>query len=89
MNKADISTMVEAITPEIYKSFKEAVELRKWRNGVALTPEQIDTCLQAIIAYEYRNLPEHERTGYIPPKTEPCADDSHIHTRETPIKWKD
>lgn len=89
MNRSDIDTLIGAITPEIYKSFKEAVELRKWRSGVALTPEQVETCLQAIIAYEHQHLPEHERVGYIPPKVEPCADDSHIHTRETPIKWQD
>lgn len=89
MSEADIGSMMGAITPAIYQSFKEAVALRKWRNGVALTSEQMEICLQAIIAYEYQHLPESERTGFVPPKVKPCADDSHIHTGETPIKWQD
>lgn len=88
MSEPDIKQMLEAMTPEVYRSFKRAVELRKWPNGAALTSEQVATCLQAMIAFEYQHLPETQRTGYVPPKTQPCADDSHIHTHETPIKWR-
>lgn len=85
---SDIDNMVGAVTPDIYERFKLAVELRKWPNGSALTAQQVEICLQAIIAYEHRNLPEQERTGYVPPKAQPCSDESHIHTYETPLKWK-
>ena len=88
MSAPNIQSMLQALTPEIYQQFKTAIEIRKWPNGSVLTPEQIETCIQAIIAYEHQHLPENERTGYVPPKTQPCADDSHIHSRETPLKWK-
>ncbi|MEY4590752.1 MAG: hypothetical protein RL497_2828 [Pseudomonadota bacterium] len=83
----DINAMNQAMNADIYTRFKTAVELRKWPNGERLTPEQTATCLQAIIAWETQHVAVEERVGYIPPK-EPCADDSHIHTRETPIKWQ-
>lgn len=58
-------TAVEQITPEIYQSLKQAVELGKWENGNKLTPEQRDLCMQAMIAWENKNLPEEQRTGYM------------------------
>lgn len=57
--------MIENITPEIYQNLKLSVELGKWPNGKLLTKEQKETCLQAIIAWEVKNLPEQERTGYM------------------------
>ena len=89
MNQTSMPDMLAAVTPEVYQNFKRAIELRKWPDGRRLSPEQLQICLQAVIAYEHRHLPPEERTGYIPPKTEPCADDSHIHTHETPIKWRE
>lgn len=57
--------MIEKITPEIYQNLKQSVELGKWPNGKPLTAEQRETCLQAIIAWEVKNLPEDKRTGFI------------------------
>lgn len=88
MSDIDVNSLIGAITPEIYQNFKSAVAIRKWPNGAPLTSQQMETCLQAIIVYEHQNLPEHERTGYVPPKTEPCADDSHTESDETPLIWK-
>ncbi|VXC67678.1 YeaC family protein [Pseudomonas sp. 9Ag] len=56
---------IENITPEIYENLKTAVELGKWSDGRKLTPEQKETCLGAMIAWEMKNLPEEERTGYM------------------------
>ena len=56
---------IENITPEIYQSLKEAVELGKWADGRKLSTEQKELCLQAMIAWEQQNLPEEERTGYM------------------------
>ncbi len=88
MSKLDPQSMVAAMTPEVYANFKTAIELRKWRNGEALSEEQLELCIQAVIAYEHQYLPQQERTGYVPPKTQPCADESHIHTHEAPLKWR-
>lgn len=57
--------MIENITPEIYQNLKQSVELGKWPNGKLLTKDQKETCLQAIIAWEIKHLPEHQRTGYM------------------------
>ena len=57
--------MVKQITPEIYQNLKQSVELGKWPNGKALTEEQKETCMQAIIAWEQAHIPEQLRTGYL------------------------
>lgn len=57
--------MIKSITPEIYQNLKRSVELGKWPNGQPLTKNQKETCLQAIITWEIKNLPECERIGYI------------------------
>ena len=56
-----IDALVEAMTPTIYENLKTAVELGKWGDGARLSPEQVESCLQAIILYETKNLPQSER----------------------------
>ncbi|MFB6401323.1 YeaC family protein [Pseudomonas putida] len=63
--------MIENITPEIYESLKLAVEIGKWSDGRKLTAEQKELSLQAVIAWEMKNLPEDQRTGYMGPQE--CA----------------
>ncbi len=84
----DINAIVAAMSPAIYENFKTAIALRKWPNGVALSASQLETCLQAVIAWESTHVPLELRTGFVPPKTTECADDSHIHTHEQPLQWK-
>ncbi|MEE4461313.1 DUF1315 family protein, partial [Azotobacter chroococcum] len=55
---SSFETMIENITPEIYQSLKLAVEIGKWPDGRKLTQEQKELSLQAMIAWEIRNLPE-------------------------------
>ena len=57
--------LIAGMTPEIHQSLKTAVELGKWPNGDRLTREQLDHCMQAVIAYDQRFLPEEQRTAYI------------------------
>lgn len=52
------------ITPDIYIELRGAVELRKFADGSRLSPEQLENCLQLVILYEGKNLPEHQRTGF-------------------------
>ena len=66
--------MIENITPEIYESLKLAVEIGKWSDGRKLTAEQKELSLQAVIAWEMKNLPEDQRTGYMGPQE--CASKS-------------
>lgn len=58
--------MIETMSPEVYQALKRAVELGKWPNGDSLKPEQRETSMRAVIAYEIaRNVPEEKRVGYI------------------------
>ena len=56
-----IDALVEAMTPTSYENLKTAVELGKWGDGTRLSSGQVESCLQAIILYETKNLPEIER----------------------------
>lgn len=62
---ATFEELVAGMTPEIHASLKLAVELGKWPNGDRLTPQQVELCLQAVIAWDLKNLPEAERVAYI------------------------
>ena len=44
---------------------RTAVETGRWPDGRQVSDEQRRLCLQAVIAWEARNLPEEERTGYV------------------------
>lgn len=41
-----LDDVVTALTPDIYQRLATAVELGKWPDGVPLTPEQKENCLQ-------------------------------------------
>lgn len=54
----EIKDLIAAMTPEIYQRLMQAVELGKWPDGVALTPEQKDHSLQAVMLWQSMNNPE-------------------------------
>ena len=39
----EIERIIDGMTPEVYQRLATAVELGKWPDGVALTPEQKET----------------------------------------------
>ena len=73
--------LINTITPDVYQKLKRAVELGKWPDGVRLTKEQREQCMQAVIAYDAKYLSEDERIGHIDkgPKEEGevCESDDH------------
>jgi len=85
--------LIKSITPEIYENLKRAVELGKWPDGNKLTEPQRDSCLQAIIAWEAKNIADlTQHTGYVPPKQGsfemPCETEEPTSVdKPTPIKW--
>jgi uncharacterized protein YeaC (DUF1315 family) len=84
VNEQTIAAMLAALTPDIVAKLRLAIELGKWPGGERLTREQRETCMQAMLAWELKNLPPHERTGYIDRGTkqdgEICGDDNkHEH----------
>lgn len=63
-----VNDLLNNITPDIYQNLKRSIELGKWPTGDRLSSEQKQLCLQAVIAYEKKNLPPEEHTGYIDTK---------------------
>lgn len=57
--------LLASITPEIHSKLKQAIELGRWENGDRLTKEQVELCMQAVIAYDEKHLSEEEKIGYI------------------------
>jgi uncharacterized protein len=60
-----LEELIEGMTPEIHGNLKRAVELGRWENGDKLSTEQVELCLQAVIAYDAVKVPEKERVAYI------------------------
>lgn len=79
--------MIDNMSPEVYVKLKQAVELRKWPNGVRLTPDQTELCLQAIITYDYSNKEEKDRVGYIDTTGHKNIGGKEARKEEETIKW--
>lgn len=85
----DYKQFIESLTPEVYKNLKLAVELGKWPNGKKLTREQMESCLQAVIAYDHHHKPETMRVGYIHSEKEGFCDDNQDQVDEfQPLRWE-
>lgn len=69
--------LIDRLTPDIYQQLKTAVEIGKWPTGQLITQEQRALCMQAVIAYEQKNIAAEDRSGYVPPKKTPCGDDNN------------
>ncbi|BEO61670.1 hypothetical protein SMQE30_20930 [Serratia marcescens] len=61
----DVKDLIAAMTPEVYQRLVQAVELGKWPDGVALTPEQKENSLQAVMLWQSMNNvdPQHMSIG--------------------------
>ena len=55
--------ILDAVSPSIYSSLKQAIELGRWVDGTRLSGAQLENAMQLMILYEARHLPEQERTG--------------------------
>ncbi|MEB4673901.1 YeaC family protein [Enterobacteriaceae bacterium G50] len=49
-----IEQIIDNMTPDVYQRLMTAVELGKWPDGVALTPEQKENCLQLVMLWQAR-----------------------------------
>ena len=50
----NLDEIVNSMTPEVYQRLSNAVELGKWPDGVALTPEQKENSLQLVMLWQAR-----------------------------------
>lgn len=90
MNEATLEKMLSALTPAIVAALRLAVEIGKWPDGRRLSSEQRAICLQAVIVWEHKNLPEEQRIGYIDKGEkvdgDVCDDKPHSYEEE-PVKF--
>ncbi len=80
-----LQDMLQMITPEVYDNIKRAVEIGKWLDGTKLDAAQRELCMQALIAYERKHLPEEERSGYIAPASCPSDAPEKIRIVNSPV----
>ncbi|MCS2147761.1 YeaC family protein [Scandinavium manionii] len=50
----EIEQIIDGMTEDVYQRLATAVELGKWPDGVALTPEQKENCLQLVMLWQAR-----------------------------------
>ena len=50
----EIERIIDGMTPAVYQRLATAVELGKWPDGVALTAEQKENCLQLVMLWQAR-----------------------------------
>nr|WP_318381959.1 YeaC family protein [uncultured Enterobacter sp.] len=51
----NVDELISSMTPEVYQRLATAVELGKWPDGVALTPEQKENSLQLVMLWQARH----------------------------------
>ncbi len=54
----NLDEIINSMTPEVYQRLSTAVELGKWPDGVALTPEQKENSLQLVMLWQARDKTE-------------------------------
>jgi len=51
-----VEQLIKAMSPQVYQILKQAVEIGKWPNGIALTDDQKDQATQAMMLYQGTHL---------------------------------
>lgn len=51
-----VEQLINAMSPQVYQVLKQAVEIGKWPNGVALTDDQKEQATQAMMLYQGTHL---------------------------------
>lgn len=84
----EYSKLVASLTPEVYERLKRAVETGRWPDGRALSVEQREHSLNAVIAWGERNLPPEERVGFIDRGRKGGATQMAA-AQDQPLRWRD
>lgn len=58
--------MIEQITPDMHANLQRTVQLGRFADGRRLTREQQADLLHTLMAWEAKNLPEDQRSGFLP-----------------------
>ena len=79
----DKHSILASLTLEVVDKFRMAIELGKWPDGRKLSPEQRETCMQAVMIWEHEHLPTTERTGFL---HKPIAADGSVVGAECDVE---
>jgi uncharacterized protein YeaC (DUF1315 family) len=82
----DYQKLIEKMPLETYQSLKRALELGKWADGKALSREQREHTMQAVIAWGKFHLSQEQRVGYIDKKHK--GGDVCDDPEESTLTWK-
>lgn len=87
----DYESLIARLDAATCDALRRAIEIGKFPDGRKLTDEQRALCMEAVLAWEMRNLPSEQHTGYIDRGSkvegEQCATDGHTH--EQPLRIRD
>ncbi|NRB41599.1 MAG: DUF1315 family protein [Pseudomonadales bacterium] len=89
----EFQKVIEAMNEETYLRLRAAVEIGKWPNGNALSSQQRETSMQAVLAYEaLHTVARDQTTGFVDTQNSDCHDDEGNHVggadEATTLKWQ-
>jgi len=74
--KMTVEELIKAMTPDIYRNMKSALELSRWADGRKLDADQKVICMEALIRYENLTaMPADQRIGYMESACKSSKDD--------------
>lgn len=60
-----VAQVIEGMTRPVYERLRQALEIGRWPDGRRLDDAQRAHTMQMVIAWELRNLPAEERSGFM------------------------
>jgi len=71
-----VDELIKAMTPDMYRNMKSALELSRWPDGRKLDSDQKTLCMEALIRYEdMTDMPADQRIGYMEAACKSTKDD--------------
>jgi uncharacterized protein YeaC (DUF1315 family) len=71
-----VDELIKAMTPDMYRNMKSALELSRWPDGRKMEKDQKPLCMEALIRYEnIIDLPAEQRIGYMEAACKSSKDD--------------
>lgn len=71
-----VDELIKAMTPDMYRNMKSALELSRWPDGRKLDGDQKTLCMEALIRYEdMTDMPADQRIGYMEAACKSTKDD--------------
>ncbi|MDP5054141.1 MAG: YeaC family protein [Congregibacter sp.] len=85
----DYQSLIDTLSPDIVARLRLGIETGRWPDGQAVTPEQREHSLRAVIAWEQQHLPEDQRVGYIDKGSKADRGTLSAGQREQELRWVD